>query len=76
MKIETIKSMQEQLDSLKKLNNSDSDKIRREILECREKINHKDETIASLHERCGDLIASQIIEIPIYAKNKKNTKSK
>lgn len=71
MKIESIKQMQDQLESIKRTNNSESDKIRREILECREKLNQKDETIANLHERCGDLIASQIIEIPIYAKNRK-----
>jgi hypothetical protein len=78
MKIDTIKQLQDQLDSYRRSQNTDADRLRKEISELQSKVIEKEEVITQLHYKFEDLIQSQVIEIPIYAgpkaKKGKNTK--
>lgn len=67
MKIETIKSLQDQVDAYRRSQNSDGDRLRLEISELQNKVIQKDEIIQNLHVRCDELVEAQIIEIPIYS---------
>jgi uncharacterized coiled-coil DUF342 family protein len=56
MKIDTIRSLQEQIDGYRRSQHSDSDKMRREIADMHSKIIAKDDMIQELHEKCEELI--------------------
>jgi hypothetical protein len=66
MKIDTIKSLQDQLENYRRSQNTDADRLRRELSEVQSKVIEKEETITQLHYKFEDLISSQVIEIPIY----------
>ena len=66
MKIDTIKQLQDQLDGYRRSQNTDADRLRKEIGELQSKVIEKEEVITQLHYKFEDLIQSQVIEIPIY----------
>lgn len=76
MKIDTIRQLQEQIDVYRRSQHSDSDKMRRELADMHSKIIAKDDAIQELHEKCEELIQSQIVQIPIFANNLKGFNKK
>jgi hypothetical protein len=67
MKIDTIKQLQDQVDMYRRSQHSDTDKVRRELIDMQSKLINKDAIIQELHQKCEELLSFQVVEIPIYA---------
>ncbi len=56
MKVDTIRNLQDTIDSLKKHSNIDMEKVRRDFTELKEQVNMKDNQIQDLLHKCNEMM--------------------
>jgi FtsZ-binding cell division protein ZapB len=56
MKVDTIRNLQDTIESLKKHSNIDMEKVRRDFTELKEQVNMKDNQIQDLLHKCNEMM--------------------
>ena len=75
MKVETIKNLQDSLESLKKHSGFDLEKLRKESEDLREELRQKDSQLQTFAYQCNDLMQAALIEVPLtFLKSYKQNK--